>query len=280
MEIITLTTDFGELSGYPAAMKGVILSLNPTANIVDITHSIQSQNYRQGAFIMYSVIDFYPESIHIGVVDPGVGTDRAGLIIKSRNGTFVGPDNGLLIPAAKKIGIESVYKITNEEIWLPNVSSTFHGRDIFAPVGAYISKGKPIEELGVRITDFQEFDLFEIEQTQNLMIGYVLNIDKFGNIITNFSNELIEKKFKSHEEIIFLIENNRHSDKIETSINTAKSGFDINFKIPFENSYGDVSIGSMVALISSSGFLEIAGNQINANNRLKLDIGDKIMIQL
>ena len=107
MKIITLTTDFGFADGYPAAMKGVILSINPQINIIDITHSILPQNILQGAFILYSVVEYFPFAIHIGVVDPGVGTSRAGLVFKCKSGILVGPDNGLLVPAAKQLGIQA-----------------------------------------------------------------------------------------------------------------------------------------------------------------------------
>jgi len=148
MPVITLTTDFGSL--YPAALKAVILKVNDRANIIDITHSIPHADIRAGAFALYSVVEYFPEgTVHVAVVDPGVGTRRRPLAIRAGGQYFIGPDNGLLIPAARRLGEIEVYDITNENL-IRNVSSTFHGRDIFAPVGAHLSTAIRSEEGGTR----------------------------------------------------------------------------------------------------------------------------------
>jgi S-adenosylmethionine hydrolase len=194
----------------------------------------------------------------------------------------VGPDNGLLVPAAKKAGIESVIKLTNHDFWLGRVSSTFHGRDIFAPVGARLSTGVPIEKFGEKVeaTEYVELDLFETKQNKDQLIGTILNIDSFGNIITNFSKDVIEKRFGFHDEIMFEYSSSDNAISTELDVTFERSGNKQILKVPFKNTYGDVQKGSLIALISSSGFLEIAGNQVNADSLLKLSIGDSIAIKL
>ncbi|MGA9188407.1 MAG: SAM-dependent chlorinase/fluorinase, partial [Methanosarcina sp.] len=162
MSIISLTTDFGDL--YPAAMKAVILGINPDVRIIDVTHSVQQAGVREGAFAIYSLVPYFPKgTVHVGVVDPGVGTSRRALAViagsAGKEQFFVGPDNGLLIPAARRLGKMEVYEITNPELMLKSgVSATFHGRDIFAPVGAHLSKGTSIEAVGQKVSDFVDLD--------------------------------------------------------------------------------------------------------------------------
>jgi len=261
MDIITLTTDFG-LTEYPAAMKGVILSINQKARIIDITHSILSQNILQGAFILYSVVDNFPEAIHIGVVDPGVGTSRAGLIFKCKKGVLIGPDNGLLVPAAERLGMKVVIKITNFDYCLKEISDTFHGRDIFAPIAAHISKGISIEKLGDTVTKYVHLNLFDIQDNNEQITGKVLNIDNFGNIITNIPKQIIEKYFK-----------------IDDILHITQSSGQPPWKLPFKNTYGAMAKGKIMAIISSSGLLEIAGNHCSVNEKLNLNISDEIIIQ-
>lgn len=261
MDIITLTTDFG-LTEYPAAMKGVILAINQKARIIDITHSILSQNILQGAFMLYSVVDYFPKAIHIGVVDPGVGTARAGLIFACKKGVLIGPDNGLLVPAAERLGIKLVVKITNFGYCLEEISDTFHGRDIFAPIAAYISKGISIENLGETVNKYVQLNLFDIQDDKQQITGKVLNIDNFGNIITNLPKQIIKKYFK-----------------IDEILNITQSSGQPPWKLPFKTTYGAVAKGKIMATISSSGLLELAGNQCSVNEKLNLNISDEIIIQ-
>jgi S-adenosylmethionine hydrolase len=271
MGIITLTTDFGHQSGYPAAMKGVILSINPIVRIVDITHQISPQNIIQGAFIMYSTLQFFPKDktkvIHIGVVDPGVGSDRSGIIVECDNGILVGPDNGLLIPVAHQLGMSSVYRINNYELCLKDISSTFHGRDIFAPIAAHISKGVDLENIGKKTNEFIELNLFDVTDTDSSINGKVLHIDDFGNIITNIPKDIIDKNFSLGDELVLKFRDGE------------SKGYRDIIKLPFQKTYTDVPKGELLSLISSSDFFEVSGNQINANDKLKLKISDEIHIQ-
>lgn len=267
MEIITLTTDFGLTDGYPASMKGVIFAINPDVKLIDISHSILPQNINQGAFILYSVLPYYPDAIHIAVIDPGVGTDRAGLIIKCNTGVLVGPDNGVLIPIANKLSIESVYKIKNSKFTKEKISNTFHGRDIFAPTAAHISKGIPMEDLGKPIDDYVDLDLFKIEKIERGFIVQILNIDNFGNIITNLSEEQLKREIEIDSSLKIKIKDNI-SGEIKQEL-----------KLPFKKTYEEVPKGELICLISSSGFLEIGANQSNASKILKIQFNDLIIIE-
>jgi S-adenosylmethionine hydrolase len=254
MVVITLTTDFGSL--YPAALKAVILQINDKANIIDITHSIPPADIRAGAFALYSVVEYFPRgTVHVAVVDPGVGTRRRPIAISAGGQYFVGPDNGLLIPAARRLGEIEVYDIRNEKL-LRNVSSTFHGRDIFAPVGAYLSGGMQFKEVGNKIDDFVDIDLEKAEICGNKIKGEVVFIDDFGNIITNIPQEMI-LKIANHGEDLCV------------------SGD----KMPFLRTYGMVGIGDVLVLIGSHGFLEISANQGNASRVLGIENRDKVTVK-
>ncbi len=260
MPVISLTTDFGDL--YLASMKAVILGINPEVQIIDITHSIRQAGIREGAFALYSLVQYFPEgTIHIGVVDPGVGTSRRALAIKASNEGreqfFVGPDNGLLIPAARRLGEIEVYEITNPELMLKSgISSTFHGRDIFAPVGAHISKGIPIEDVGPRISDFVNLDFENFGIDGPFLIGEIIFADSFGNIVTNIPQEVVFK------------------------FSTFGSQIEVNGRrISFVQTYGFVGREEPLALIGSHGFLEIAVNKGNAALQFGLKSGDQIVIK-
>ena len=214
--IITLTTDFGFSDTYVATMKGVILSTNPRVTIVDITHSIEPQNITQAAFILNIAYRYFPEqSIHIAIVDPGVGSERRGIILKTPSSLFIAPDNGILSyvinelsPDGKhlnhrsknpgevvlKKGFEAV-AITEPRFWRQPVCPTFHGRDIFAPVAAGLSLGISIYEFGERITSLHisptskpSFD------PQDNLVGQIIHIDNFGNLITNIRNTIYHRE--------------------------------------------------------------------------------------
>ena len=255
--IITLLTDFGDM--YPASMKGVILSIDPAANIVDISHSVPRHNVPAGAFTLMSCALYFPSgTVHIAVVDPGVGTQRRPIAIKAvskdnRIHHFIGPDNGILIPAAKSVGEPEVYEITNKKLFNQEVSSTFHGRDIFAPVGAHISKGMDIANVGRRISDFVDLDFGKGKKIGNAIEGRVIFIDDFGNIVTNILPDIVS--FQPAD--IMEIENKR---------------------VVFQRSYGSCKELEPLALIGSHGYLEIAVNRGNAANFFNKKQGDEIII--
>ena len=191
MKVITLLTDFG--SFYPAQMKGVILSLLRAEDVtfVDIAHDIPPQDVRAGAFALLSAVRYFPPgTIHIAVVDPEVGTDRAGLAVESGGQIFVGPDNGLLMPAARSLGNLRAYRIS---LPLPApapqslpVSSTFHGRDVFAPAAALLAEGRSPADLGPRVEP-EELNFGEARRTERGIEAVVIYVDRFGNLILNLS---------------------------------------------------------------------------------------------
>ncbi len=255
MSIVTLTTDFGSL--YPAALKAVILGIEPGAQIVDITHSIAHADIRGGAFAMYTVVDYFPEgTVHVAVVDPGVGTERNSIIISSGGQFFVGPDNGLMIPAALKLGDIQVYKITNTEL-LGDVSSTFHGRDIFARVGAYLLGDMTPDDVGEKIEDYVHLDFGNVDAKNNLVSGEVIYVDDFGNIITNIPGKVV-------------------LDRVSFGEKLNVSGT----KLLFMQTYGLMEEGQLLALIGSHGFFEIAVNLGSAASELGIKNGDRIDILL
>ncbi|VVB89269.1 Chlorinase [uncultured archaeon] len=254
--IITLLSDFGDV--YPASMKGIILRINPAINIVDISHSVPRHDVRAGAFILMTCAKYFPSgTVHIAVVDPGVGTERRPIAIRAESGNsgihyFIGPDNGLLIPAARSIGDFEVYEITNRNLFLNDVSGTFHGRDIFAPAGAHISGGVKIEDAGRRIFDFVNLDFGEGKRKDGSLQGKVIFIDSFGNLVTNIPSEVVDFEPGDVLEI---------QDK----------------RIPFQKSYGFCKAGEPLALIGSHGYLEVAVNQGNAAAFFNLNINDNVV---
>jgi S-adenosylmethionine hydrolase len=263
-KIITLTTDFG-LSEYTAAMKGVILAINPDAKIVDISHSITPQNILEGAYVLYSTVLYFPSAIHVGVVDPGVGTERKCLIVECEDCIFVGPDNGLFVPCARKMGLKKVYKIINSHYLLESVSDTFHGRDIFAPVAAHISMGTDIEDIGEQIDEYVDLNLEYHVEHEKMLEGRVIYVDRFGNIITSLAREIIMDNFSFGEtmEIEFISKNES-----------------IKMNVKLLQSYGFGEKKDLLATISSSGFLEIATNQGSASNLLGVGPDAEIRIRL
>ncbi|VVB94012.1 Chlorinase [uncultured archaeon] len=258
--VITLLSDFEDV--YPASMKGVILGINPKAPIVDISHSVRRHDIRTGAFILMSCARFFPSgTVHIAVVDPGVGTERKPLAIKAESpvaGTqyFIGPDNGLLIPAARSMGDFEVYSITNTTLFRKNVSGTFHGRDIFAPVGAHISKGLDIGNAGAKVFDFVELDFGKVERMDGSLRGQVVFIDHFGNIVTNIPADAVKDI--------------QPGDVLEIQKK----------RVLFHTSYGFCKKGEPVALIGSHGYLEIAVNQGSAEALFDMEQGDEIVIKI
>jgi S-adenosylmethionine hydrolase len=190
--IITLTTDFGAGSRYVAAMKGVILSINPRTQIVDISHAIPHQDIRVGAIVLAETARWFPpETIHIAVVDPGVGSDRR--IVYARIGSHhcIAPDNGVLSGLSKIEPPSKIVCVTDPELWLGNVSPTFHGRDIMAPVAAKLSLGLAPDKLGEPCDQLIELPWPEVQQVPNRIDGEVIEVDSFGNLITNITRDML-----------------------------------------------------------------------------------------
>ena len=259
MKIITYLTDFGTKSSYVAQMKGVALSITD-ARLIDITHEISPQNIREGAFILSTAVKFFPTgTVHVAVVDPGVGTERRGIVVTTPKYVLVGPDNGLLMPAAHYPGDFAVYEIKNTAYMLPNISDTFHGRDIFTPIAANILNGLPFDQIGPRITDYVDLNFGKAEFSSTEAKGKIIFIDNFGNIITNIESRLIKGFMEYGKKIKIKIKNKQH-------------------EILFVKSYNFVNKGSILATIGSNKYLEISINQGNAAHELDVKIDDEIQI--
>jgi S-adenosylmethionine hydrolase len=191
--IITLTTDFGVGSRYIAAMKGVILSLNPHAQIVDVSHAVPPRDIRAGAVVLAETARWYPAgTIHIAVVDPGVGSKRRIIYTEIGTQRFVSPDNGLVSRLAASARPSKIIAIEDPQHWMPEVSRTFHGRDIMAPVAARLSLGLAPEKLGPPVKNFVELPWAEVQQVPNRIEGEVVEVDSFGNLITNITRAMLE----------------------------------------------------------------------------------------
>ncbi len=258
LPIFTLTTDFGLKDSYVAEMKAVILGLCPIAQIIDITNMIEKFNIRSGAYILAAAVPYFPAgTIHIAVVDPDVGSERRALIIQTERGFLVGPDNGLLILAAEKLGVKSIREITSKHIMPHYVSSTFHGRDIFAPAAAHLANGIPLEELGPEVTNLVRPSFTKIIKETGRIEGEVLHVDNFGNIITNIHENDIEPQKR---------------DTIKIQLQQTK------LQLQLSKTYADSKAQQPILLIGSHHYLEIALNQDNAANKLQVKTGDKIIL--
>lgn len=256
--MIALLTDFGLKDYFVAEMKALIFSINPNEVIVDITHDIPPQDVNSGAFVLWASYKWFPKgTIFVAVVDPGVGTQRAPLLIKSKNYFFIGPDNGLLSLAAEEDGVEEAYKITAR---LPQISSTFHGRDVFAYAAALLSRGVRPDYLGVKVSEYVKLKRPEAVKEGDALKGTLIYIDRFGNIYTSINEKLIKD-----------IAN--YGDLLCVSV-AGKS-----YKARFLQSYGYAEPGEVLLLINSEGFLEIAINRGSAAERLGHKVGEQVEIR-
>ncbi len=243
---------------FVAEMKGVILTINPKATIVDITHEVEKFNIRMAAFMLASAAPYFPQdTAHLAVVDPGVGTQRRAILIQTKKSFFVGPDNGLLILAAQNQGIEHVYQLTNHTFMQAKISGTFHGRDIFAPAAAQLDKGVQPREFGPEIKDITKPEFVSVKQTGSSLIGEVMYIDGFGNIITNINEtDMVQSP----------------AEKVNVDLP------DISLKLTLGKTYAETKRKEPIALIGSHGFVEIALNQGNAAEKFQAKAGDKIVV--
>jgi S-adenosylmethionine hydrolase len=256
--IITLTTDFGEGSRYVPAMKGVILSINPEARIVDVTHSIPPQDIRCGANILAETARWFPpETIHIAVVDPGVGSNRR--IVYARIGTqqFIAPDNGLLSRLAAAEPATKIVAIEDPQYWLATVSATFHGRDIMAPVAGWLSVGVEPEKLGRPVEQLIDLPWAEVQQVANRIEGEVVEVDSFGNLITNITRAMLEG-VPTDETVIISCEEHETQGIFAT--------------------YSDQPTMTFMAHVGSTGRLELAVVDENASAMLGVRVGAPVRV--
>lgn len=186
--LITILTDFGTTDAYVGIMKGVMLDINPEARLVDLSHAIPPQQIQAGAWLLRSAVPYFPPgTIHLVVVDPGVGSSRQPIVVETARGVLVGPDNGVLSPATTEMGRRTIRTITNDGLFRRPVSQTFHGRDIFAPVAAHLSRGLAPEACGPAVGSMVELDLPAPTVSGAVIMGEVLHVDHFGNLVTNIA---------------------------------------------------------------------------------------------
>ncbi len=253
---IALLTDFGTKDYFVGAMKGAILSINPNAQIVNITHEIAPQNIKSASFTLRACYkDFPAKTIFVAVVDPGVGSERRAILVETADYFFIAPDNGLLSFVFDEAKEFRVLELTNRKFFAGSISATFHGRDIFAPVAAHLSKGIKPDELGAEITDFVRFDETRPRKiSENEIEAEIIEIDRFGNLITNLKREDLPERF---------------------ALEIGKTRIE-----KLQNYFAEAIKSEIFMIFGSAGFLEIVAFQDSAKNILQSETGQKIVVKM
>jgi S-adenosylmethionine hydrolase len=254
--IITLTTDFGLSDPYVAMMKGVILSINPSARLVDVTHQIRTGSISQAALLIRETFPYFPKgTVHLAVVDPGVGSNRRLIALQAGAHFFVGPDNGLFWPVFRDFEGTEAVQLTQPRYFLPSITQTFHGREIFAPVAAHLSLGLSLRPLGHSVHDLTKLIIPQPHVKEGVLCGQIIRVDNFGNLVTNISSREL-------------------MDFLESSPPRIEAGRLVIRKL--SRIYADCEEGAPLALINSSNLLEIAVNLGRASEYIGLKNGEII----
>jgi len=252
-------TDFGLKDPYVAEMKAVILRTCPEATIVDVSHEVDKFNIRMGAFILATAAPYFPVgTVHVAIVDPRVGTERRGICIETDRACYVGPDNGILVLAAQTQRIRHVYEIKSKKLMMPEVSNTFHGRDVFASAAGHLANGLSPSSFGPEIVKFVVPKFAGAVKRKGAIAGEVIHVDDFGNIITNICCGELQ------------------SIGVGRSVRARLKKGEV--KMSFCKAYGEVEAGKPLALIGSHGFLEISINRGNAASVFRIKDGDAVTI--
>ena len=258
--VVTLLTDFGTKDHYVASMKGVILSINPRCLLIDISHQVSPHDIREGAFILANAYSYFPKgTIHLSVVDPGVGGARKPILLVTENYCFVGPDNGLFTMITRKENVKQIIALDEQKYHLSKVSTTFHGRDIFAPVAAHLSLGVNLNALGHKIDSLFWLGFEGPFVKEGKLLGEILHVDTFGNLVSNIDEGKLFRFIKGRP---FVIRAGRKT------IRGLKEG------------YWEGKKGELIALLGSGGFLEISVREGNAQKALKIKRGDAITVAI
>ena len=250
--MITLLTDFGLADTYVGQMKGAILAIAPQARLVDLTHAVPPQDVRAGAFLLWSAVEaFAAGTVHLAVVDPGVGSARRAIAIRARRGDVcVGPDNGLLSQACERLGgLDLAVELTQPGYWRPGPSTTFHGRDIFGPVAAHVASGVPLENLGPPVADVRRVRW----PPPRGLDGEVIHVDTFGNLVTNIPGDHLPERYR-----------------VTLGGHTADAA----------PNYQAVQPGALLALVGSAGLLEISARDASAASLTGATRGAPVSVKL
>ncbi len=262
MRVVTLLSDFGLRDGYVAQMKGTILDNCPSAVITDISHDVERHNIPMGSFILETTVPYFPKNtIHVAVVDPGVGSARKAIVIECETATLVGPDNGLMARASEKLGFKAIYEIREKEFQRTPVSSTFHGRDVFAYTAGLIASGRRPREVGPKVSDLEKLNLTPPKLSGKLLTGHVLHVDAFGNVVTDVEEKMVQRipvKF---------------GETLEIRSWTRK------LRAQYVRSYYEIDKEAMAVLLGSQGFLEIAVREGSARDKLDVKPLDHLELQ-
>lgn len=257
--VITLTTDFGTADSLVGSMKGVILSIQPDAEIIDVTHKILPYDLLDGALAIGTAYKYFPpRTIHVVVVDPGVGTERRALLVTAGQHYFVAPDNGVLSMVYQSEEALAVRHITAEHYFLQPVSSTFHGRDVFSPVAAWLSKNGQSSSFGEEITDFVRFNLPKPKPAGNGMKGVVLRADNFGNLLTNFREEDLPQVLAG--------------SNFTMRVGAAEIS-------RLAQTFGNGAPNEPILILGSSGFFEVAVNRGSAAKAVGANRGAEVTVE-
>jgi S-adenosylmethionine hydrolase len=263
--IITLLTDFGLQDEYVGVMKGVIASIVQDARIIDISHGIHRHDIRQAALVLYSAYRFFPKgTIHVAVIDPGVGGHRRILCLKQDSHFFLAPDNGILSLILRNGSMEDLRVVTNDRFFLKPVSHTFHGRDIFAPVSGHLAKGVTMSELGKRLA-LDEIEVLDVAVpivSDEAIIGEIISKDRFGNLITNIDHKTYQDftEKRASQDVVVQLGNASEINGVTTS-------------------YDTVEVGAPTALFGSRALLEIAVNQADASAYFGVSVGQAVILK-
>ena len=256
--LITLLTDFGTRDAFVGIMKGVMLSIDPALRLVDLTHDVPAQAVEVGALVLRSAVPYFPDrAVHLAVVDPGVGTARAAIAVRTERALLVGPDNGLLAPAVAALGgARAVHAIENPALMRQPVSQTFHGRDVFAPAAAHLASGGELAMLGPARDGMAPARLPDVATTADGVVGAVVHVDHFGNLLTNIERGAL---------VAFR--------QLSLSVRVAEM-----VTVPLRATYGDVAPGQLVALWSSWDTIEIAVRDGSAAAHLGVGRGATVTV--
>lgn len=258
--MITLTTDFGG-SHYVGALRGAILSIHPEARLVDITHHVRRHDVRAGAFALAAAAPLFPAgTIHLAVVDPDVGGVRRAILVECERGVLVGPDNGLLMPAAKMLGVVRARELTNTKLFRGEVSSTFHARDVFGPVAAHLDRGTKPADVGPVLPNPHILDFGEGREEGGALVGELVLVDAFGNCVTNIPGALAARALRRGEDV-----------QLEWAGGTIDARF--------VATYAEGKPGEALVLVGSAGFLEVAVAQGSFAEASGLDLGMQVRLR-